>query len=294
LGLIFCLAIVYGLTFLLDTANVRNSGFVWLESRFIRLADRIEIHGLYGSSAIQRRTVLVRKNNVWVIPEGVIDYPVKQIRVEELLRDLSRRKTYPLRSSTTAPERLGLGEGASRIIVRGGAGLPLLELRIGFTDASGREIYLQKAGQREIRSGEDIFTIYTDSDPRFWYDLRLFPELSPAMVQRVHIFPFTAGEAPFTLSRRNNSWINESTGASVPRAEAWLRQVLDAQAEGFAASLDWETAGTMVFELGDGSSRVFRIAYPDAEGNRLAAISGSAFAYSLSEWTARRLWTLGE
>jgi hypothetical protein len=273
---------------------------VWLESRFIRLADRIEIHGLYGN------TVLVRKNNVWAIPEGVIDYPVKQVRVEELLRDLSRRKNYPIRSSTTEPERLGLGEGASRIIVRGGAGLPLLDLRIGFTDASGRELYLQKAGQREIRSGEDIFTIYTDRDPRFWYDLRLFPDLTPAMVQRVHIFPFISfseGEdpfAPFTLSRRNNSWINESTGASVPRAEAWLRQLLDAQAEGFAQltqganSLDWEAAGTMVFELGDGSSRVFRISPPDAEGNRIAAISGSPFAYSLSDWTVRRLWTLGE
>ena len=283
--LIFFLIMVYLGSFFFSTeANLRNSSYTWLDSRFVPLADRIEIYGLKGS------IILLRKNNTWVISHGNNDYPVKPLRVEELFRDLSRRKNYPLRSTTSAPETFGLAKGVSRIIVRGGVGLPLLDLLIGFTDVSGRELFLRKAGQKEIRSGEDIFTIYTESDDRFWYDLRIFPGLSPSMVQRIHCFPLSTGESPFTLSRKNNGWIIENTVFPVLRVESWLRSIIEAQGENFVDSMDWETVGTMVLELEDGSARILRISPPDAQGSRIAAVSGSPFAYSLSEWTIRRIW----
>ena len=292
LALIFCLISLYGATFFFDPeVSSRNSNLSWLENRFVDLADRIEIFGSNG------RTLILRINNVWVISDGNVDYPVKQIRVEELFRDLSRRKNYPLRSSTSEPGIYGLGEGASRIIIRGGAGLPLLDLLIGYSDVSGREIYLRRTGQREIRSGEDIFSIYTESARSFWYDLRLFPDLSVVMVQRVHVFPpIMTEESPFTLSRRNNNWINENSGALVPRAESWLRTILDTQGESFADPVYWnpaywEAEGSIILELEDGSARIFRIGPPDSYGSRFAVVSDSDFTYSLTEWTVRRVWS---
>ena len=290
LTVIFCLLCLYIGTFFIGTEkSLRNSNISWLDMNFIHLADRIEIYGFYG------RTILLRKNNIWVLREGSIDYPVRQNKVEELFRDLSRRKNYPLRSSTSDPGIFGLGEEASRIIIRAGTGIPLLDLLVGYNDVSGRDVFLRRAGQTAIRSGEDIFTIYTESDPSFWYDLRIFPDLSASMVQRVHIFPLFAEQSPFTLSRRNNGWINESSGALVPRAESWLRILINTQGENFINTENWESEGSMVLELGDGNVRLFRVSSPDLESSRMAVVSGapvggSDLVFVLSEWTIRRLW----
>ena len=280
----FCLLVFYGLTLFFDPQRTvkRNSAYSWLEERFISSADRIEIYGIYGS------TILSRKNNIWVISATGQDFPVKQIRVEELFRSLSRRKSYPLRSSASAPERLGFDEGASRIIVRGGAGLPLLDLLIGFTDASGRDVYLRKAGQKEIRSGEDIFSVYTESNRSFWYDLRIFPELLPSMVQKVHLL--TAGESSYILSRQNSGWINERTGEQIPGAGTYLSSILALQGEDFVDLRERETALSLVLELGDGSFLILRVSPPDTQGCVIVSVSGSPLSYLLSEWSAKRLW----
>ena len=288
--LILCLIISYAVTFLCDPeVKYKNSNLVWLENRYVSLADRIEIYGIAG------KTVLIKKNNVWVISDGPAQYPAKQTRVEELFRDLSRRKNYPLRSSASEYERFGVGDGANRIVIMGGAGLPLLDLLIGYADASGKELFLRKQGSKEIRSGEDIFTIYTDSDKQFWYDLRIFAGLQAASVQKIHLFPAGAPESlaltgSLTLCRRNNQWVNEITGSVVVGAESWLRSILDIQGQDFINTIDFNTEERIVMELGDGSTCVLRIGPPDASGDRAAAITGSGFSYILSEWTMRRIW----
>ena len=291
------LALVYILTFVLDPENRRSSFFAWLDPALLVMADGIEIEGPQGS------TVLSRKNNTWVFPAGAMDYPVKQGRVEDLLAVLCRREAYPLRASSTgARERLGLAEGrASRIVVRGGAGLPLLELEIGTGDALGREVYVSRAGKREIFSGEDRFTFYTDPGPASWYDLRLFPSEparnSAAGVQQADI-TLPDGAGSYTLRRGRTEtngvgWImlgNESVALDAPRVEAWLRSVLDAEGEGFDDQALESVEGSIILRFGDGSARTVQAGPEDEQGSRGIMVSDSPFVYVLSEWTLNRLF----
>lgn len=268
-----------------DNPGQRDSAYTWLDPQFISSVDRIEISGFYGN------TLLLKKNNKWVIPEGGMDFPVRQIRAEDLLKSLSLRKNYPIRSkSGAAKEKLGLGTGASRIILKGGAGLPLLDLLVGSADVLGKEVYLRRTAQNEIRSGEDIFSVFIDSDKSFWYDLRLFPETVPSMVQRIHIYPPGLGEAPLFLGRRGSSWINENSGIDVPGTEAWLRSLLDIQGETFVFADDFDAEGSIILELGDASFRTLFVGPQDSQGRRMAMVTGSALVYSLSEGTINRIF----
>ena len=83
-------------------------------------------------------------------------------------------------------------------------------------------------------------------------------------------------------------------------AEQRVRSILDAQGQDFAGPGYWETEGSIVLELGDGSIRVLRIGPPDTDGNRFARVSGeavnhtaildAAFSFFLTEWTVKQLW----
>ncbi|MDR1863758.1 MAG: DUF4340 domain-containing protein, partial [Treponema sp.] len=210
--LVLVLSLIYGATWFLDPQRSyeRNAAFAWIDKDLLFQADRIQIAGLQGS------TELRRKRGLWVIEEDGGDYPVKQARVEDFLGILSRRAPYPVRASSAgAAERLGLGEGSSsRIVIRGGAGLPLLDLLIGGGDATGREIYLRQAGRDEVRSGEDRFTQYLDSPRTSWYDLGLFAGDSKpgaGAVQRVRVSAFD-GRSAYSISRNNAGWTFEGEG----------------------------------------------------------------------------------
>ena len=322
------LSVIYVLTFIFDPGSERSSSFAWLPASLLDLADRIEISGPGGTS------VLSRKNNIWVFtagtgednrslisPEFSGEYPVKQAKVNDLLAVLSRKDTYPLRAGTAAArEKLGLGEGSSsRIIVRGGAGLPLLDLYLGISDALGREVYLKRAGKNEIYSGEDRFTVYTDSKPQSWYDLRLFPdsvniqEVQQAEVTRLEIDETGSQRESFVLRRSGGGWIipgNENTLLESTLVDAWLRSVLEAEGEDFSFFFPAPANGSIVLWLGDGSTRVIETCNysvvpagaaadnhgsPEEDGQkRLAArVSGSDLVYVLSERTANRLFRDG-
>ena len=285
------LAIIYILTFVLDPANRRGSAFAWLDPSYFDMADRIEIYGINGN------TELIRRNNLWFFAAGTAEYPVKQGRVEDLFAALSRKEIYPQRaSSQEARQRLGLTEdSASRIIVRGGAGLPLLDLLIGRAAAIGSEIYLRRGGWNEIYSGEDRFTIFTDSSPVLWYDLRLFPAsengLAPYTidaVQQADIKP-SDGEA-FALRRRGAGWIivgNESAALETTRVDAWIRSVLEAEGVDFGDAIygdDFEPDdGSITLRFGDGTSRVIQFGRVSASNNPAARITDSPYTYIIEE-----------
>jgi hypothetical protein len=308
-SLVLALALAYALTWIFDSRRSyeRNAAFTWIDKDLLFQADGIRLSGLRGS------TVLRRKQGLWVIEEGGKDYPVKQLRVDDFLGILSRRGAYPLRASSAgAAERLGVSEGsASRIIIRGGAGLPLLDLLLGKGDATGREIYLRLAGRNEVRSGEDFFTQYLDPPPASWYDLRLFPDPSKpetGAVQRVRVSAFDGNRA-YSISRNNAGWnIEDSEAPSSPadtqKAESWLRAILDAEAEDFSPSIQGGIqggapgnpepgGGRLTLELGDGSARTLLVGPPDEEGRRDALVSPlqpDSLSYRLAAWTVTRLF----
>jgi len=281
------LAIIYILTFVLDPANRRGTAFAWLDPSYFDMADRIEIYGINGN------TELVRRNNVWFFSTGMAEYPVKQGRVEDLFAALSRKDSYPQRaSSQEARQRLGLTEdSASRIIVRGGAGLALLDLLIGRAAALGSEIYLRRGGWNEIYSGEDRFTLFTDSSPVSWYDLRFFPTsengLAPytiEAVQQADIRP-SDGEA-FALRRRGAGWIivgDESAVLDTTRVDAWIRSVLEAEGVDFIDG-GFEPAGeSITLWFGDGTSRTIQVGYVNSQNDLGARITDSPYTYIIEE-----------
>ncbi|AEF82580.1 DUF4340 domain-containing protein [Leadbettera azotonutricia] len=291
-GLVLVLALSYILTIIFDPERqgAKSSAYAWITSDLLDRADRIEIAGSQGN------TVLSRKNNLWVISEGTIDYPVKQSRVGDLFRVLSMRNSFPVRStSASAMERLGLVEGkASRITVRGGAGLPLLDLLVGFADAPGSGLYLRKANQNEARSGEDVFTLYTEGSKNSWLDLRLFPGLNIGTVQRVRVNPLPGDGAAYALSRVNNGWqLSDSLLAvETSKAESWVRAIIDAEAESFASSPDTNgfNEASITLELGDGTIRELKVGASGEEKRRNSSITNSPFVYSLAEWAISRIF----
>jgi len=304
-ALIAVLSLIYILTFVFDPRKQERNAFALLDPKLLNLADRIEIFGASGGNTGEE-IVLIRRNNIWFFQAGLSyhpewysdsipsELPVKQSRVDDLLAILSRKDIYPQRAATIeGRERLGLIEGyASRIIVRGGAGLPLLDLLIGTADALNRSVYFRMADRNEIHSGEDRFTIFTESRPNSWYDLRLFPPESNLMVESVqHVEVTLPGNNSFFLRRGGGSWIipgNESAELDNIKVEAWLRSVLEAEGEDFGELLP--TEGGITLGFGDGTIRIMQFSSADENKRRNVTVSGSPLTYILSEWTVNRLF----
>jgi hypothetical protein len=318
------LALIYAATLIFSSErmNSRSSAYVWLESRWVDQVDRIEL-------TREETITLLRRNALWYAEYGGVEYPARQSRVEDLLRLLSTRDLYPLRgASASSHEALGLGAGASRIVLRGGAGnFPLLDLLVGGRDATGRDVYLRKNKQTEVRSGEDRFSGYLSGSRTAWYNLRLFPAegLEPDLVQRITVIPppdppgtapgeasgpapGTAAAAPLVLTRSAGGWtLGGGSGAArsggeleVPRVDSYLRGILDAEGEDYTTVLKAEdpvfNEGRILLELGDGSSRTIRfgpmVPYEFAGSTlsrRTAVVSGSPHVYILAEWTVARI-----
>jgi len=171
-AIVAVLALIYILTFVFDSESLSGAAFAWLDPSLSVMADGIEISGP------ESRTVLRRRIGAWFVSGDSGEFPAKQERVDDLFDLLGRKANYPVRSSSQEGiERLGLTEeSASRIVVRGGAGLPLLDLLIGSADALGREIYLRRAPWNQVYSAEDKFSYFINLRANSWYDLRLFGE----------------------------------------------------------------------------------------------------------------------
>ncbi|MDR1948667.1 MAG: DUF4340 domain-containing protein [Spirochaetaceae bacterium] len=320
------LALAYAATLIFspDRMGSRRASHVWLEGSLREKVGRIELSG--GGQSV----TLVRNGGGWYAeaPEAPGElFPAKTARVEDLLRLLSLRAPYPLRESSPAShERLGLGGGASRILVRDNGGAPLLDLLVGGRDATGREVYLRENNRNEVRSGEDLFSAYLEGGRTAWYNLRLLSgrdggTLDSRMVQRVIVTapaappepggldpaapaaPAEPGEKapPLVFTRSADGWLLEGTGPDSlenSRIDSYVRGILEAEGEDFLVE-----AGNRVFadgsislEMGDGARFVIQLG-PRTEtgedpsgGGRPALVSGSPYVYALAEWTVNRIF----
>jgi hypothetical protein len=304
-GLVGLLVTVYLVTLFFDPerVNTRSAAFLWLDPKIQDQADDIEIA---KAGSWDNPIKLRRRGNEWYALIGEGEFPAKNTRVEDLLRTLTSRGVYPVRgSAASSHDRLGLAEnGASRILVRGGVGVPLLDLLIGSRDAAGQEIYLRKNGQNEVRSGEDRFSVYINGAETSWYNLRLFgsqPVPDAALVQRIHLVPLPPAEAdsvsegPFIITRNGGNWSVEGLdddSVVSQRVDTYVRGILDAEGENFIPGLNASSVnfneGRIVLEMGNGTSLTINIG-TIPEGNRGATVTGSAYVYTLTEWTLTRL-----
>jgi len=299
-GIIAALALVYMLTIVFDPERVgsRSAAYSWLEP-----GQSDKISGI--TIARPDETIsLVRNGGKWFVSHNGKDYPARELRIEDFIAALSKRAPYPVRSSSASShERLSLTEGrAVRVTVAAGAGLPLLNLLIGQADLTGQGIYLRKQGQNEVRSGEDIFTSYTESSLTSWYNLRLFPEtengLTAANVQRLTVYhPSDGGlnAPPQIFTRSGKAWTFnfEIANPDMEMVENYIRDILNTSGDDFVDVTPSDplfNISRIVLELGDGSIRTLRLGPPDENGGLLAAVSGSDWVYSIPGWASDRFF----
>jgi hypothetical protein len=300
------------LIFSSDRFSARSASRFWLDPRLVDRVDRVDLESR-GEDPFS----LVRRDNRWYLD----DYPVKSARVEDFLRILSARAAYPQRgTAASSHERLGLTEDqASRIVVRAGAGLPLVDLLVGDRDATGQESYLRENNRNEIYSGEDRFDAYLRGSRASWYNLRLLTgndgePLEPSMVQRLTVtVPAPEGEspdaAPLVFTRSDQNWTLDGVppeSLDSTRVDAYIRSVLEAEGDDFIAGAGagevFFNEGRISIELGDGTRRSIGLGpalasgpADDAPANREtvrrgAVVSGSPYVYALAEWTVNRIF----
>jgi hypothetical protein len=295
-GITGALALVYilSLVFDPDRAGARRAAYTWLDPKSLDRLDGITISGGAGEEPLELR----RRGGPWMVVRGENEYPARELRVGDFLRVLSSRGEWPVRSTSPASHRsFGLEEGtARRVQVRGGAGLPLLDILAGHGDRTGREVFVRRTGADEVRSGEDRITVYLEDRVNSWYNLRLFPEsesgkLEAGNVQRLSLY--AEGEKR-TWSRGGAEWIIGGMEVAKPdrnRVEAYVGGILAMEAEDFAAPGDSPGEGArLVLELDDGSLRTLLIGAGDESGKRLASVSGSPYVYVLSGWASERIF----
>jgi hypothetical protein len=310
-GLTVALALVYGLTLLLDPqrSGRRTDAYAWLDPRLRDSVDRIELRGNgagdQDGSAGEGPVILLRRNGRWLALAGGREYPARQSRIDDLLEDLSRRDAYAPRSvSPSSHGRFGLSEEmAGRITLGGGAGLPLLDLLVGGNDAGGG-VYLRRTGGNEVRSGEDRFSSYVHSQRTSWYDLRLFPDdedgrITSDLVQRVIVVPPAAGNSgegaagaspgtssglPLVITRERNAWrINAGDRSLGPedietsRVDSYIGGILAAAADDFVVPAPLPEDASVSLELGDGRVVTLRLGPAAGEsGQRQGLVLGAA------------------
>jgi len=303
LGIIAALALIYVLTIIFapERRGARSAAYSWLDP-----AETGKISGITIASGDETIN-LARNGGKWFVSHDGKDYPAKTARVEDFIAALAKRAPYPLRSSSASShERLSLTDDKStRVTVAAGAGLPLLNLLIGQTDLTGQNVYLRKQGQNEVRSGEDIFSIYTRTGVTAWYNLRLFPEseggkFDASHVQRLTVYPPPAddgGEAPARIfTRKGKEWTFnfEIAGPDMKKIDNYIRDIINTSGDDFIASVASSDPmfnnSRIVLELGNGSTNTIRLGPPDQDGKCYAAVSGSDWVYSIPEWVIQRLF----
>ena len=302
-SLIAVLAVTYTASLVFDPqfSGTRSAAYVWLDSRFAGRIAGIEI------TSQDETTELVKRNNQWFVLHNEREYPARQLRVEDFIGIFTTRAAWPVRSSSAAShERLGVGaEPVSRVRFYGETST-LLDVLLGSDDITGREIYLRRHAQNEVRSGDNLFSVYVRGGANGWYNLRLIPEsedgrLGIDNVQRLTVLNLNEAQ---TFNKRNRQWV--FTGGEPPyetrsaeetdqsTIDNYVRTILNMEGDDFTdfdeVDLNMITHSNIVIEFGNGSVRSVWFSGPDETGRRLARVDGVDYIYSIAPWAVQRIF----
>jgi len=294
------LFLVFVLSIIFDPArrNIRNERFTWISSASRDQADRIEI--------FQRgeRIELFLRGGQWFVLDGILEIPARQGRIDDLFRLISTHGAFPRRGSNASSHgELGL-DGSTRLVIRGGAGFPILDLLVGVEDPSGTEVFLRRSGENEFRSGDRLIGTYVNSARVSWCNLNFFENMNVSQVQRMHVSFFdyhgTGFETEdvnftdYTISRSGENWLMGSEILDSVRTENWIRRVLEAAGENYLPiDMDISTSipsiAAIRAELGDGSFLEIKISAADEDDNSTVELSGLSYLIVISQWTRTQL-----
>jgi len=296
LTVIGALAVIYLASFVFDPEimGTRNASYVWLDSKLAGRTARIVI-GKEGEPSVE----IVKKNNKWFVLHDGTEYPARQLRVEDFIGILTSRKAWPVRStSASSHDKLGITANAATRITLYGENSTLADLLLGSEDVIGREIYIRKYGQNEVRSGENLFASYLTGPVTGWYNLRLIPEsedgkVAVDSVQRLSVY---GPQAAQVFSRKNRMWTVSGLDIADPdqaSIDGYVREVLNLEGDDFVSLITDDPGyyeGSLVLELGNGGVKTIRVSNADESGRRIAAVEGSDYGYSIAPWAAQRLF----
>ena len=296
---------ILGVVFEPERRSSRSASYSWLDPKITDRIDRITIRQAAGEGPSETLTLLLI-NNKWHVLNNDNPIPAKQLRVNDFISLFTKLDSYPVRSnSLSSHERLGLTESsASQVVFSGGIGQPLLNVLIGQGDNLGKNVYMRKSGQNEVRSGEDRFSAYILSNFASWYNLRLLLDdeddySDVRRIQRLEIYPPMAeSQGPVRVfSRNGNIWSvtgMQSEDIDAGRVESYLRGILYAEGDDI-----YETAAVddtlfndrrIVLELDNGEIKILRFSAADENNSRLALVTGTDFVYRLAGWMSERLF----
>jgi len=296
LGSLIGVLIVLYIVSVIVTSDIgaKTSSYAWLDSKAAEKVLKITVYDAQNDSDLELR----KKNYQWFVLNNGLEFPAKQLRVEDFLKILTTRSAWPVRSASAGThERFGLGQSASRITLF--AETVLLELLVGNEDIFKNEIYFRKAGQNEVRSGDNAIKSYLSGSAANWYNLRLLPEsenggIDLSSVQRLSVY---TPQETVVFSRKNRKW--EVSGVKPEKADQnnidnYIRQVITVEGDNFDDSINsndprFDTTSISI-ELGNGRIITVRFSPADESGGRFANVSGKDYIYFVPSYQAGKLF----
>jgi len=315
LSILGALIVVYILTFVLSQESTYKRGSQWTP-----FTEKPDSYASGKVVKINNSIQLIKDGEKWFVrdDENGPRLPAKTTRIENMLKALTARGNYPVRSKNPASfKNFGLdGESAKSIFIQDG-GTVIAGFYLGNSDAGGKEIFLRRVdGELNdtsgVRSGPDVFSTYLSGSRVSWTDTRLFKNhdrngLTVDSIQtvEVHLSAAFADDSPvkakedYVLTRDKDDWkFSDAPETKVDplKVESLIRSALDAAAEDYAPSGFEESAVTakLVLRQGDGSTHIISLGDRPDEKYR-AAVSddrenGNDYTYLLSDWTVSRLF----
>jgi hypothetical protein len=295
LSLIAVLALLYtgSLIFSPERSGSKSASFVWLDSKLAARTGRIVIDTADGI------VELVKRDNRWFVLHNGSEYPARQTRVEDFLDIFTQRAPWPVRSSSaSAHTRFGLDEKAPRVTVFA-ENAAILDILLGGDDITGREMYVCRYGQNEVRSGSNAIRAYVTGNVTSWYNLRLISESEDGKTGIDNVQRLTVSNEGGTVvfSRKNRIWTVlgiEDAKTDQGVIENYIRVVLNTEGDGFFDTTTDEppdfTGARILLEFGNGTVKTINFSGADEDGRRIAAVSGSEYVYSIPSWVVNRLF----
>jgi len=292
-SLIAVLALLYtgSLVFNPERSNNKNASYTWLDPKLAGKVDRIVIN------LQEQKIELLRKNNTWFALYNGSEYPARKARIEDFISIFATRSAWPVRASDASSHwKFGLeGETSSRLTIYGENSV-YLDILFGDNDKTGREIYVRRFGNDEVRLGDNTFISYIDGTAASWYNLRFFPEsedgkISLQDVQRLSLY--NEGETVI-FTRTNRNW--EVSGVNNPdmkKIEDYISTVLNSEGDDFLDSVSSNDPelnhSRIVIEFGNGKISTIRVSKADEVNRRFAHVSGSNYIYAIPLWVSVRI-----